>query len=110
LHQCVEQQRQAQGGNRQSSFLIGKLGQFATQRLPGLIAPLGLRPRHCGVLELLRAGNPAQLTIASTMGVSDGVVVNILDELADLEASEAAALRAALRVLAGRHGLFGGGT
>ncbi len=42
------------------------------------------------------------------MGVSDGVVVNMLDELADLEASEAAALRAALRVLAGRHGLFGG--
>lgn len=69
------------------AFLFGKLGQFATQRFAEQIAPLGLRPRHCGVLALLRADHPSQLTIAGALGVSNSVVVNMLDELEDLGAA-----------------------
>lgn len=68
------------------AFLIGKLGQYATQRFAEQIAPLGLRPRHCGVLALLHAELPSQLTIATALGVSNSVVVNMLDELEDLGA------------------------
>jgi len=68
------------------AFQVGKLGQFATDRFAERVAPLGLRPRHCGVLGVLRAGQPAQLDLASALGVSNSVVVNMLDELEELGA------------------------
>lgn len=68
------------------AFQVGKLGQYATDRFAERIAPLGLRPRHCGVLGVLRASQPAQLDLASALGVSNSVVVNMLDELEDLGA------------------------
>ncbi|MCW2631213.1 MAG: putative MarR family transcriptional regulator [Pseudonocardia sp.] len=68
------------------AFQLSKLGQYATDRFAERIAPLGLRPRHCGVLAVLQAGQPAQLDIASALGVSNSVVVNMLDELEDLGA------------------------
>jgi DNA-binding MarR family transcriptional regulator len=68
------------------AFQLSKLGQYATDRFAERIAPLGLRPRHCGVLGVLQAGQPAQLDIASALGVSNSVVVNMLDELEDLGA------------------------
>lgn len=68
------------------AFLLGKVGQFATDRFAERIAPLGLRPRLCGVLGVLRAGQPAQLDLASALGVSNSVVVNMLDELEELGA------------------------
>jgi len=69
-----------------AAFLFGKLGQFVTQRFAEQIAPLGLRPRHCGVLALLKDDHPSQLAIAKSLGVSNSVVVNMLDELEDLGA------------------------
>lgn len=68
------------------AFLIGKLGQFATQRFAEEIAPLGLRPRHCGLLAMLVGENSAQLNIATALKVSNSVVVNMLDELEELGA------------------------
>jgi len=68
------------------AFLIGKLGQFATQRFAEQIAPLGLRPRHCGVLAMLQRADSAQLNIAAALRVSNSVVVNMLDELEELGA------------------------
>jgi len=68
------------------AFLIGKLGQFATQRFAEQIAPLGLLPRHCGVLAMLQRADSAQLNIAAALRVSNSVVVNMLDELEDLGA------------------------
>lgn len=73
-------------GSSSFAFLLGKAGQFATQRFADQIAPLGLRPRHCGVLAMLQADLPAQLTIATALGVSNSVVVNMLDELEELGA------------------------
>lgn len=68
------------------AFLLGKLGQVATDRFAQQIAPLGLRPRHCGVLAVVGSGRPAQLDIAAALGVSHSVVVNMLDELEALGA------------------------
>ncbi len=68
------------------AFALSKLGQFASDRFAERLAPLGLRPRHCRVLELARTDSPVQLDIASAMGVSPSVVVTMLDELEDIGA------------------------
>lgn len=68
------------------SFQLLRLGQLAGHRFVDLLAPLGLRPRHCSVLELLRDGPMAQLELARRVGVAPSVVVDMVDELQDLHA------------------------
>ncbi|WP_460352195.1 MarR family winged helix-turn-helix transcriptional regulator [Actinoallomurus acanthiterrae] len=68
------------------SFVLGKLGQYANTRFAGRLAPLGIRPRHCAVLELLAGGPRAQLELARAIGVTPSVVVDMLDELERLDA------------------------
>jgi DNA-binding MarR family transcriptional regulator len=63
------------------AFALGKLGQAATGRFADRLAPHGLRPRHCAVLELLAGGPTAQLELAKDIGVTPSVVVDMLDEL-----------------------------
>lgn len=62
-------------------FLLSKLGQAAAARFAERLAPLGLRPRHCAVLELLAPAPMTQLELARHIGVTPSVVVNMLDEL-----------------------------
>jgi DNA-binding MarR family transcriptional regulator len=69
-----------------TAFLLGKLGQMATARFADHLAPLGLRPRHCGVLELLGRGPMTQLDLARNLTVTPSVVVDMLDELEALNA------------------------
>lgn len=64
-----------------AAFLVSKLGQATTARFAELLAPLDLRPRHCGMLELLRAGPRSQLVLAKALGVTPSVVVDMVDEL-----------------------------
>jgi DNA-binding MarR family transcriptional regulator len=47
---------------------------------------LGLRPRHCAVLELLTGAPKAQLELATAIGVTPSVVVDMLDELEQVDA------------------------
>jgi DNA-binding MarR family transcriptional regulator len=68
------------------SFQLVRLGQVAGHRFVDLLAPLGLRPRHCTVLELLRDGPKGQLELARRVGVAPSVVVDMVDELQDLHA------------------------
>jgi DNA-binding MarR family transcriptional regulator len=68
------------------AFQLVKLGQQANNRFVDQLAPMGLRPRHCGVLELLRNGPLAQLNLANTLGVAPSVIVDMVDELQDLRA------------------------
>lgn len=68
------------------SFRLVRLGQVAGHRFVDLLAPLGLRPRHCAVLELLRDGPMGQLELARRVGVAPSVVVDMVDELQDLHA------------------------
>lgn len=68
------------------SFLLSKLGQLANARFADRLAQLGIRPRHCAVLELLTGPPKAQLELATTIGVTPSVVVDMLDELERIDA------------------------
>jgi len=72
--------------NERTGFLLSKLGQLVTNRFADRLAPLGLRPRHCAVLELLRTAPMSQLELARAIGVTASVVVDMLDELERLGA------------------------
>ncbi|NUW32635.1 MarR family transcriptional regulator [Nonomuraea sp. SMC257] len=63
------------------AFLLSKLGQATAERFADRLAPLGLRPRHCAVLQLLETAPLGQLALARTIGVTPSVVVDMLDEL-----------------------------
>jgi DNA-binding MarR family transcriptional regulator len=68
------------------TFLLGKIAGISTSRFAERIAELGLRPRHCGVLEWLGAGPATQLDLARALGVTPSVIVDMLDELETLDA------------------------
>ncbi len=63
------------------AFQLAKLGQLATARFTGRLAPLGLRPRHCALLALLDGPPMSQLELSQRIGVTPSVVVEMLDEL-----------------------------
>ena len=69
------------------TFQLVRLGQLANHRFVDQLAPLGLRPRHCAVLELLRDGSMAQLDLAHCLGVAPSVVVDMIDESRSYEAN-----------------------
>jgi DNA-binding MarR family transcriptional regulator len=69
-----------------ASFMLGKLGHRATARFAERIAPLGLRPRHLGVLELIAPAPSTQLGLARALGVAPSVIVDMVDELEPLDA------------------------
>jgi DNA-binding MarR family transcriptional regulator len=68
------------------TFLLGKLGAVASSRFAERLAGLGIKPRHCAVLELAEPGRLSQLELASRIGVTPSVVVDMLDELEALGA------------------------
>ncbi|MEU7895093.1 MarR family winged helix-turn-helix transcriptional regulator [Nonomuraea sp. NPDC049152] len=68
------------------AFLLSKLGQVAAESFADRLAPLGLRPRHCAVLQLLDGAPLGQLALAKTIGVTPSVVVDMLDELENVGA------------------------
>jgi DNA-binding MarR family transcriptional regulator len=68
------------------TFLLGKLGGVASSRFAEKLTAWGLKPRHCAVLELAAPGTLSQLELASRIGVTPSVVVDMLDELEALGA------------------------
>jgi DNA-binding MarR family transcriptional regulator len=72
------------------AFQLVRLGQLASHEFVDRLAPLGLRPRHCALLELLREHPMAQLDLAHQLGVAPSVVVDLVDELEELSAVQRA--------------------
>lgn len=68
------------------AYVLGKLGQIAASSLAGKLAPAGIKPRHCAVLEILSARPLSQWELAQRIGVTASVVVDMLDELEGLGA------------------------
>ncbi len=68
------------------AYLIVKLGEWTAARFTERLAPLGLRPRHLGVLHLLSEAPRSQFELAGTIGVAASVVVDMIDELEALGA------------------------
>lgn len=68
------------------AYLIVKLGEWTAARFTERLAPLGLRPRHLGVLHVLSEAPRSQFQLAGTIGVAASVVVDMIDELEALGA------------------------
>ena len=65
-----------------TSYLIATLGAYAQNRFTGLLAPLGIRPPHYGVLRWIGAHPGAtQQEIAGLMRLHRNVMVGIVDDL-----------------------------
>ncbi|MEP6697410.1 MAG: MarR family transcriptional regulator [Pseudonocardiales bacterium] len=69
-----------------AAFLVAKLGGRVEARFAEALGPLGLRPRHCGLLSLLASDPAPQMDLARRLGVTPSVVVDMVDELEKLMA------------------------
>jgi len=65
-----------------AGFLISQLGFYAAGRFTERLAPLGLQPRHFGLLTHLAAGEgQTQQQLADKMGIHRNVMVGLVDDL-----------------------------
>ncbi len=68
-------------------YMLTKLGQAAFDGFARKLAPLGLRPKHCGALALLEAlKQPSQQSLGKALGVAPSAMVVVLDDLEGLNA------------------------
>ncbi|KAA8890194.1 MarR family transcriptional regulator [Nocardia colli] len=66
----------------QPGFLLGQLGSYTGGRFGELLAPLGISPRHFGMLRLLREHDgQTQQQLGETLGIHRNVMVGLVDEL-----------------------------
>lgn len=70
-----------------TGFLLSKIGKTVTDKFAEKIAPLGIRPRHCGLLATVKAHPPmSQQELGRALGLVPSAIVTILDELKALQA------------------------
>lgn len=63
-------------------FLLSQLGHYAADRFAERLRPLGLRPRHFGLLTHLAATDGrSQQQLADTMGIHRNQMVGLIDDL-----------------------------
>jgi DNA-binding MarR family transcriptional regulator len=77
--------RKSNDPSNTAGFLLSKIGKAATERFAEKIAPLGLRPKHCGVLALSPL---SQQELARILDLVPSAIVTIVDELKALNAVE----------------------
>ncbi|MBH0778874.1 winged helix-turn-helix transcriptional regulator [Nocardia sp. NEAU-351] len=65
-----------------STFLLGQLGYLTQGGFTERLAPVGIRPRHFGMLRLLRENDgQSQQRMAETLGIHRNVMVGLVDDL-----------------------------
>jgi MarR family transcriptional regulator, lower aerobic nicotinate degradation pathway regulator len=70
-----------QGLHDRTAFLFGKIGWRATRLFALALEPMGLRPKHYGVLNFLDAHpGVSQQELGATMGIDPSSVVAIIDD------------------------------
>ncbi|WP_426592933.1 MarR family winged helix-turn-helix transcriptional regulator [Cellulomonas sp. McL0617] len=70
-----------------TGFLLSKVGQAVTADYAERVAPLGLRPRHVGLLVAVDAAPEAsQREIGETLGLVPSAIVPMVDDLERLGA------------------------
>lgn len=70
-----------------TGFLLSKVGQAMTADFAGRVAPLGLRPRHVGLLVAVDAAPDAsQREIGEALGLVPSAIVPMVDDLEKLGA------------------------
>jgi len=66
------------------SFLVSQLGSHAAARFAERLRPLGLHPRHFGLLSHLAVvDGQTQQRLATTMAIHRNVMVGLVDDLED---------------------------
>lgn len=64
------------------AFVFASLGSHTADRFSTELAPLGIRPRHFGMLRMLRDNNgQTQQQLSESIGVHRNVMVGLVDEL-----------------------------
>ncbi|MFQ6398565.1 MarR family winged helix-turn-helix transcriptional regulator [Nocardia sp. KC 131] len=64
------------------AFLLGQLGFHVTHRFAAMLAPLGISPRHFGMLRLLSANDgQSQRQLCAVLSIHRNVMVGLVDEL-----------------------------
>src|SRR4051794_21267946 len=77
----VEASGSVQGLHDRTAFLFGKIGWRATRLLALALEPMGLRPKHYGVLNFLDAHpGVSQQELGATMSIDPSSVVAIIDD------------------------------
>jgi len=79
--------KQASHLSNTTGYMLSKLGQAATEEFAERLRPLGLRPRHCGLLAAIR-GMPmaSQLALGQALNVVPSAIVPVIDDLEALGA------------------------
>jgi DNA-binding MarR family transcriptional regulator len=81
--------RQSSDPSTTAGFLLSKIGKATVERFAAKIAPLGLRPKHCGVLALAKGPSPmSQQELGQVLDLVPSAIVTIIDELKALSAVE----------------------
>jgi DNA-binding MarR family transcriptional regulator len=87
----------------QIAYLLGKVGSRQATRFGELLKPLGLRPKHFAVMNVIDLGDgPSQQQLGEALGLDPSGLISAIDEL------EAAGLLERRRATADRrrHALF----
>ena len=72
----------AQGLSRRAGFLLVQLGTHRHRRFAERLAPLGLHPRHFGMLSHLAAAEgQSQQALSIALGIHRSAVVALVDDL-----------------------------
>src|SRR4051794_15535962 len=72
----------AEGLSRRASFLLVQLGTHRHRRFAERLAPLGLHPRHFGMLSNLAANEgQSQQALSIALGIHRSAVVALVDDL-----------------------------
>jgi DNA-binding MarR family transcriptional regulator len=65
-----------------TAFLLGRAARVANELVAGVLAPIGLHPRHYGVLMALAEGGPSsQHRLGRWLGIDRTTMVAAVDEL-----------------------------
>src|SRR3954451_9321424 len=77
----VESSTAVHGLHDRTAFLFGKIGWRGTRLFALALEPMGLRPKHYGVLNFLDAHpGVSQQELGATMGIDPSSVVAIIDD------------------------------
>jgi DNA-binding MarR family transcriptional regulator len=72
----------AHGLSRRAGFLLAQLGTHAHRRFAERLAPLGLHPRHFGMLSQLAVNEgQSQQALSVALGIHRSAVVALVDDL-----------------------------
>src|SRR3954468_23186775 len=79
----------ARGLSRRAGFLLAQLGTHRHRRFAERLAPLGLHPRHFGILSHLGMNEgQSQQALSNALGIHRSAVVALVDDLEDRGVAE----------------------